>query len=361
MAKDGVSFIQDQIGYTFRNTDLLRQAFVRRSYAEENGGEGNEVLEFIGDTVLDMVVVKLLAEKYGSFTPTYKEWPPRKDYNEYLCRFREDELTRRKQGLVNNKMLASKIEQLGLAEYLIMGKGDVRNGVNEITSVRGDLFEAIIGAVALDCGWNMEELRSVVEVMLDPDSFLEGDGSGDYLELVRDWSLKRYGVGPEFENYDVHEDSIPLALDAGKQVSMPEKNISQYNAVCDLRLGEFTPSFRGFGQTKGEARRAVCRFAYEYLEEKGLLFTIRDEIRDPNEGEAITQLETLSRRGYFSIPTYDFKQSYNKKGNPMWTCTCRVKEIEKRQTVRGLSSKKTAKKQAAYAMLRYVLEEWKEN
>ena len=98
MAKDGVSFIQDQIGYTFRNTDLLRQAFVRRSYAEENGGEGNEVLEFIGDTVLDMVVVKLLAEKYGSFTPTYKEWPPRKDYNEYLCRFREDELTRRKQG-----------------------------------------------------------------------------------------------------------------------------------------------------------------------------------------------------------------------------------------------------------------------
>ncbi len=353
MAKDGVSFIQDQIGYTFRNTDLLRQAFVRRSYAEENGGEGNEVLEFIGDTVLDMVVVKLLAEKYGSFTPTYKEWPPRKDYNEYLCRFREDELTRRKQGLVNNKMLASKIEQLGLAEYLIMGKGDVRNGVNEITSVRGDLFEAIIGAVALDCGWNMEELRSVVEVMLDPDSFLEGDGSGDYLELVRDWTLKRYGVGPEFGN----PNQLGTLLD--NIVSMPYNSGLDRSFTSDLKLGDFKPTFRGYGKTKGEARRAVCRFAYEYLEEKGLLFTIRDEIKDPNEGEAITQLETLSRRGYFSIPTYDFKQSYNKKGNPMWTCTCRVKEIEKRQTVRGLSSKKTAKKQAAYAMLRYVLEEWK--
>ncbi len=352
MAKDGVSFIQDQIGYTFRNTDLLRQAFVRRSYAEENGGEGNEVLEFIGDTVLDMVVVKLLAEKYGSFTPTYKEWPPRKDYNEYLCQFREDELTRRKQGLVNNKMLASKIEQLGLAEYLIMGKGDVRNGVNEITSVRGDLFEAIIGAVALDCDWNMEELRGVVEAMLDPDSFLEGDGS-DYLELVRDWSLKRYGVGPEFEEY---------SREVARQyniVSMPAPDGLGKIFSCLLKLGELPVVFRGIGKSKGAARRAVCSFAYDYLKENGLLFTIRDEIKDPNEGEAITQLETLSRRGYFSIPTYDFKQSYNKKGNPMWTCTCRVKEIEKRQTVRGLSSKKTAKKQAAYAMLRYVLEEWK--
>ena len=354
MSKDGVSFIQDQIGYTFRNTDLLRQAFVRRSYAEEKGGEGNEVLEFIGDTVLDMVIVKLLAEKYGSFTPAYKEWPPRKDFNEYLCRFREDELTRRKQSLVNNKMLASKIEQLGLSEYLIMGRGDVRNGVNEISSVRGDLFEAIIGAVALDSGWDMDELRSVVEVMLDPEGFLEGDGN-DPLEQVRDWSLKRYGVGPEFSA----EGTEPPADGAQKLVSTPYQGGAEQAYISNVCLGELPVLFRAYGRTKGEARRAVCRFAYEYLEQNGLLFTIRDEIAAPNEDEAITQLETLSRRGYFSIPTYDFKQSYNKKGNPMWTCTCRIKELEKRHTVRGLSSKKTAKKQAAYAMLRYVLEEWK--
>ena len=68
MEEKDLIFIQDQIGYDFKNTDLLQQAFIRRSYAKEYGGEDNEVLEFIGDKVLDIIVVKLLTEKYGCFT-----------------------------------------------------------------------------------------------------------------------------------------------------------------------------------------------------------------------------------------------------------------------------------------------------
>ena len=52
--------VQGQIGYDFENLDLLQQAFTRRSYTAENGGENNEVLEFIGDKALDFMVVKLL-------------------------------------------------------------------------------------------------------------------------------------------------------------------------------------------------------------------------------------------------------------------------------------------------------------
>ena len=54
--------IQSRIGYEFRNLDLLQQAFVRRSYAQEEGGEDNEILEFIGDKVLDMSIVRILTE-----------------------------------------------------------------------------------------------------------------------------------------------------------------------------------------------------------------------------------------------------------------------------------------------------------
>ncbi len=57
--------VQEQIGYEFENLDLLKQAFTRCSYTEENGAENNEVFEFIGDKALDYVVVKLLIEKYG--------------------------------------------------------------------------------------------------------------------------------------------------------------------------------------------------------------------------------------------------------------------------------------------------------
>ncbi len=61
-----LEFIQSQIGYYFNNLDLLQQAFTRRSYSEENGGENNEVLEFIGDKVLDYFVVKLLISQNGN-------------------------------------------------------------------------------------------------------------------------------------------------------------------------------------------------------------------------------------------------------------------------------------------------------
>lgn len=66
MGKDLIyKMVQAQIGYQFNNLDLLNQAFTRRSYSEENGGENNEVLEFIGDKALDFAVIKLLIAKYG--------------------------------------------------------------------------------------------------------------------------------------------------------------------------------------------------------------------------------------------------------------------------------------------------------
>ena len=59
MTREELYSIQEILGgYKFKNLDLLRQAFVRKSYSKENGGENNEVLEFIGDKVLDFVIVK---------------------------------------------------------------------------------------------------------------------------------------------------------------------------------------------------------------------------------------------------------------------------------------------------------------
>ena len=62
---DYVENVERQIEYTFKNSDLLFQAFTRRSYSQENSGENNEVLEFIGDRVLDFYVTKILMDRYG--------------------------------------------------------------------------------------------------------------------------------------------------------------------------------------------------------------------------------------------------------------------------------------------------------
>ena len=62
---DNIKEVQNQIGYQFKNEDLLYQAFTRSSYANENGGMDNEELEFLGDKALDFIVTKTLAYHFG--------------------------------------------------------------------------------------------------------------------------------------------------------------------------------------------------------------------------------------------------------------------------------------------------------
>ena len=86
MKENDLTFIQNQIGYTFNNLNLLQQAFTRRSYSEENGGENNEVLEFIGDKVLDLFVVKFLITQNSNSAGLYKKFDPKLKENLSLKR-----------------------------------------------------------------------------------------------------------------------------------------------------------------------------------------------------------------------------------------------------------------------------------
>lgn len=351
MNKKDLIFIQDQIGYNFQNEDLLQQAFVRRSYSKENGGEDNEVLEFIGDKVLDFIVVKLLSEKYGSFIRDYEDFNPNEEFDEYTSSKNEAQLTEIKKRLVQKKTLAERIDCLDLAYYLIMGNGDVQNNISEENSVKEDLFEAIIGAVALDSDWNMEEMQNVVEIMLDPDSYLQKKTDDNYVKLVQEWTLKKYGMVPW---YHFEKASQAVWYFPFNGISSSFNGNSELKHTCLLKLGKLNTIFRSFGISKNEARKAVCELAYKTLKENQLLLSISDEITNPNRNDAINQLEILARRGYFSVPSYKFAEEYDRNGNPVWKCSCHIREKEK-YFYASSSSKKEAKKIAAFEMLKYVL------
>ena len=343
MGSDDFRFIQDQIAYNFKNLDLLQQAFVRSSYSKENGGEDNEVLEFIGDKVLDFIVVKYLAEKYGYFLSECDDFDRQEEFNEFASEYRENRLTEIKKRLVEKKELAHRIDMLGLAEFLIMGKGDINNHVQEEDSVKEDLFEAILGAVALDSQWDISELQDVVEVMLSPDSELEQDKVSDYVGMIQNWVGKRSKTIPlyHFERAS-YTSTWYFPFDGVSQRINAVKEIGRIQFHCLLKIDDNFPIFRGFGSSKSEARKAACRVAYDYLEKNNLINLIKDEIPNPNKAEAINQLEILARRGYFSIPTYHFCQEYDKDGNPVWGCECRIDE-ESRSFFSKASSKRDAK------------------
>lgn len=341
--------IENQIDYKFKNKDLLRQAFIRRSYSAEKGGADNEVLEFIGDKVLDMIVVQMLTEEYGYMASDCEDYNL-DECNEFYSDCDEGELTEIKRSLVQRKNLAERVDMFGFADFLIMGNSDMINQVDEKDSVKEDLFEAIIGAVTLDCNWDMKILKQVVEQMLEPD-FEEEDEN--YIQLLQDWSLQKYGVLPLYhvENYNTAHWYMPGYM--YDSVLLSGKN-PKYKAV--LKIEKFEKKILGFGDSQKEARKAAAEYAYKYLEKNNLLFTIKDEIENPNKQDAINQLEILARRGYFSIPEYGFEEKYDADGNPIWFCKCAIDEIDNTCFAES-SRKKDAKKDAAYEMLKMVLKE----
>ncbi len=163
-----INDIEKKIGYTFCNRVLLQQAFTRRSYTAECGGENNEVLEFVGDKVLSITLVKILSDENAYET----------DDGEYANELDEEDLTDILQELVDTENLSNCIENMGLQKYLILGKGDKKNNVQNDDSVKEDLFEAIIGAVTMDLDWkqvngkgigrwDLERIKKVVSKMLN--------------------------------------------------------------------------------------------------------------------------------------------------------------------------------------------------
>ena len=345
MNNETLKFIQGQIGYTFKNSALLQQAFIRRSYAKENGGEDNEVLEFIGDKALDLIVVKRLVEKYGTFAEEYEGYNSSEDWNEFVSEHSEGKLTGIKKKLVCRDMLSSRICMFGFQYQLLMGKGDEEQRVWEQDSVQEDLFEAIIGAVALDSKWNLDTLTSVVDLMLEPDFYLENgfDNECNYVELVQQWYQKKY-----------HRIPVYLFRNNG-----PFLHAGNGRYVCELGLSPLIKGFWTVGNTKSEARMAVAEQAYRYLEENGLLFTWIDEIGEPEMDRAINQLQELYQKGYIGEPWYDFSETYDDDGNPLWHCECHVEGSEI-YFEDDFTSKKYGKKSVAYDMLCAILD-WEDD
>ena len=166
--------VQQKIDYRFKNVDLLLQAFTRSSYSIQYGGENNEVLEFIGDRVLDFYVVKTIAERFG-FMKSQSDYYDEDNDNEEFCIVAHKnaaDFTEIKKQIVSNKTLAKRIDALGFAKYMYLGDSDIDNNVILQEKVKADLFEAILGAIAIDSDWNEVQLQNSTEYMLNIDKFL---------------------------------------------------------------------------------------------------------------------------------------------------------------------------------------------
>lgn len=143
------SLLEQKIGVKFKNKDLLTQAFVHRSYLNENVDFPlfhNERLEFLGDAVLELIVTDYL---YASF--------PDKP---------EGELTSWRAALVNSKMLSMVAREMDLNDFLLLSRGEKRETGKARDYILANTFEALVGSMYLDRG--LAETRRFVEHQLLP-------------------------------------------------------------------------------------------------------------------------------------------------------------------------------------------------
>jgi ribonuclease-3 len=141
MSQDSVQKNTDDfaasLGYTFNEPALLRTAFTHRSYVNEHRGstiEHNERLEFLGDAVLELVVTRFLFDTYPDKT--------------------EGDLTAYRAALVNTITISDAASELGMNNYLLLSKGEARDTGRARQYILANTFEAVIGAIYLDQGYD---------------------------------------------------------------------------------------------------------------------------------------------------------------------------------------------------------------
>jgi ribonuclease-3 len=174
MKTENLQAIQQIIGYQFSNRNLLAKAFTHSS-AANNRRESNERLEFLGDSILSVVICQALFERFKNSL--------------------EGELTRMKSMLVSRGTCARVAKQLGLQKYLHVGKGMIASG-SLPDSLDASLLEAVIAAIYIDGG--LEAARNFILRNFAPSIYEANteDAQGNYKSLLQQYAQERFNVTP---------------------------------------------------------------------------------------------------------------------------------------------------------------------
>ena len=172
---NNIGRLQQRLGYQFIDPDLLTLALSHRSVAAEN----NERLEFLGDSILGLVVTDFL----------YREFP----------QAREGDLSRMRSHIVRGESLAEVAKQLALGPDLLLGSGEMKSGGHRRDSILGDTVEALIGAVYLDRG--IEAAREIVTAWFKSffDSALQAQPVKDAKTALQEWLQHRNKPLPDYQ------------------------------------------------------------------------------------------------------------------------------------------------------------------
>ena len=224
--------LEKRLAYSFRDINLLSTALTHRSYVNENQQlalSDNERFEFLGDSVLGLCVSDLIVKKYVD-SP-------------------EGDLTKFRAALVGEKNLAQLARDLGIGDYLLIGRGEDNAGSRGKESFLADSFEAVVAAIYLDS--DFDNVKAIITKLMEP--LLEDDNvSSDYFDYktaLQELCQKKYKTIPI---YMVTDSTGP-----------DHDKIFTVKVIIVNKLTEF-----GSGKSKKEAEKQAAQKALEALQDE---------------------------------------------------------------------------------------------
>ncbi len=221
----------------FKNEKLLHRALTHRSYVNENPGAigHNERLEFLGDAILTFISGQYLYQRYPEMG--------------------EDEMTRRRSALVDQKQLARFAVEVGLDLRMRLSQGLIKEGGYQNPNLLSSTFEAIVGAYYLDCAQNIEKVRSVIEELFDsvPQEQMVARSNIDSKNRLQELVQARGAKNPP--KYVTEK--------IGGMDHAPEFMSTVF--ISDKAWG------KGKGRSKKDAEKEAASYALGKLKEKGII------------------------------------------------------------------------------------------
>lgn len=199
LEKKNLRGLNKRLGYTFQNTDLVKEAFRHSSYVNERAALGlndNERLEFLGDAVLDLAISHILMTLF-------------QDAN-------EGDLSKYRAYVVNEKGLFQIAKGLSLGDYLHLGKGEEVTQGREKPSILANTLEALIGALYLDAGFS--KTREIIHRLFVPllGKIDSGQMINDFKSRLQEYTQEVYKVLPQYllleERGPAHDKTFRVAL-----------------------------------------------------------------------------------------------------------------------------------------------------
>ncbi len=212
--------LSGMLGHKFNDIGLLSSALTHGSYANENpdlvSGD-NERLEFLGDAVLQLCISDRLIRKFPDYT--------------------EGQLSKTRASMVNDQSLAGLARQKMVGDFLLLGRGEENADGRNKDSILADAFEAIIGVIYIDGGY--ETAKSFIKQTFAPliDRWLEQPVLRDYKSLLQELSQRRFKLMPRYQMLKAygpdHDKTFEISVGIGDSIDTTGSGKSKKEAEQD--------------------------------------------------------------------------------------------------------------------------------